>query len=78
MPAAYLKAAQTPSSSRTEGDFYRAASCTGKTPFRSWALATFVRDRKSRSGSAYRCTFCGKWHLGQTPDVIRDTRNDPS
>lgn len=44
------------------------ASCYGKHPFTSAALARKVaRKSKGERRVAYRCGECGKWHVGTPP-----------
>lgn len=48
--------------------YARQAGCTGKAPFESRALAEKVALRRRKQGKrdnhAYKCRFCGKWHIG--------------
>lgn len=48
--------------------------CEGKVSFDSFSLADAVVQRRKRAKSeqrksrtAYRCTKCGKWHIGSDP-----------
>ena len=44
------------------------AACSGKVRFASAALAHAVCKRGRRNGhlrEAYRCPYCGGWHLGR-------------
>jgi len=40
------------------------AACEGKERFATWSLAHHVAKRK-RGCEAYRCRFCGHWHIGR-------------
>lgn len=41
----------------------RLAQCEGKSAFTSAALARRV-SKKIKGVVAYRCGYCGKWHVG--------------
>jgi hypothetical protein len=60
--------------SRYRSEQYRRAACDGKEVFtdagRAHRVADLMRHRRKRGASrshrpirAYRCTFCGHWHL---------------
>jgi hypothetical protein len=61
MAAAYLK---SPDVQRTSS--IAPYWCRGKASFDSPALAVAVSRRKPKDGprEPYRCSFCGKWHIG--------------
>lgn len=43
-------------------------SCLGKVAFDTPSVALAVNRRRTREGKRnqpYRCTLCGKWHLGR-------------
>lgn len=43
-------------------------SCLGKVAFESAGVARAVNQRRAKHGKKnqpYRCTLCGKWHLGR-------------
>lgn len=50
-------------------DEYRAAQCVGKVAFASAVLARRVLKRPSRvrngRANAYKCSYCGMWHIGE-------------
>lgn len=49
---------------------HRAAACTGKIAFASYAQAQRVADRHGRarrSRQVYHCPFCQAFHLGRKP-----------
>lgn len=43
----------------------RAAMCEGKHPFDTFTAANRVAERTRNGVSAYRCRFCGQWHVGR-------------
>jgi hypothetical protein len=51
---------------------HRQSACMGKQRFESAKLANFVASARRgygkthRQREAYRCGFCGGWHLGKT------------
>ena len=54
----------------------KADSCDGKQQLtRQLANQILSREQRGRR-SAYRCTFCGYWHLGSSivPKIKRDDR----
>lgn len=44
-------------------DTARAASCDGKEPFTSWAIARMATGRR-KGRTVYRCRFCRRFHVG--------------
>lgn len=66
MSAAYLNSPEPTPIQRVNGH----PSCVGKVPFASPQLASAVIARKARNlldcdyREAYRCDFCGFWHVG--------------
>lgn len=54
----------------TRGFRHQDAACHGKEAFDTASEAYIIVHRKRRPGErkkpreAYRCPFCGKWHLG--------------
>lgn len=48
--------------------FHPASQCTGKERFGTPQLAHDIarrRQREHKSNEAYRCDYCGFWHIGQ-------------
>lgn len=50
----------------------RLSKCVGKQPLsRKVANELKVRyAKKGRSATAYKCRFCGSWHIG-TPNILK-------
>lgn len=55
------------------------AACAGKVAFESASLAKKVARRRRKqgglNGEAYKCKFCGDWHIGKT--YVKRTRIKP-
>lgn len=52
-------------------------SCSGKHPFADFCIARKVARRMSQKGpavTAYRCTDCEAWHVGNTSPKTRPDR----
>lgn len=61
-------------------DLLAQAQCHGKHRFDDARLAKDVARKSSRrkesAASAYRCSTCGGWHIGNGPRIKKkDTRN---
>ena len=67
MTAAMSAAADT-------SDTARAASCDGKEPFTSWAIARTAAGRR-KGRTVYRCRFCRLFHVAG-PDAAARREGD--